>query len=91
MRILSFTENYIYVCMYLIWNFKHCSVGRNILAVTKFIILLKVEFDELLKASLLNCPFMAFSMTPAMNALSLRQYSYSQKRESLHMQTCIVI
>jgi hypothetical protein len=53
-------------------------VDRNILAVTKFIILLKVEFDELLKvltAGLLNCSFMAFSMTPAMNSLSLRQHS----------------
>jgi hypothetical protein len=64
-------------------------VDRNILAVTKFIILLKVEFDELLKAGLPNCPFMAFSMTPAMNSLSLRQYS--QKCESLHMKTFIVI
>jgi len=75
--------------MYLIWNFKHYSVDRNILAVTKFIIPLKVEFEELLKAGLLNCPFLAFSITPAMNALSLRQYA--QKCESLHMKTYIVI
>ena len=80
---------YVYVCVCLIWHFKHCSVDRNILAVTKFIILLKVEFDELLEAGLLNYPFMAFSMTPAMNALSLRQYS--QKCDSLLMKTCIVM
>jgi hypothetical protein len=34
----------------------------------------KSGVDELLKAGLLNCPFMTFSMTPAMNALSPRQY-----------------
>jgi len=62
---------------------------ETFLAVTKFIIPLNVEFDELLKAGLLNCPLIAFFMTPAMNALSLRQYS--QKRESLRMKTCIVI
>jgi len=49
-------------------EFQTLQCGRNILAVTKFIILLKVEFDELLKAGLLNCPFVAFSVTPAMNA-----------------------
>jgi hypothetical protein len=64
-------------------------VDRNILAVAKFIVLLKAEFDELLKAGLPNCPFVAFSRTPAMNSLSLRQYS--QKCESLLMKTCIVI
>ena len=51
--------------MYLIRNFKHFIVDRDVLAVKEFLIQFKVEFDVLLKAGLLNCPFMTFSMTPA--------------------------
>lgn len=52
--------------MYLIRNFKHFVVDRNVSAVkNKFVVQFKVEFDVLLKAGLPNCPFMTFSMTPA--------------------------